>query len=86
MVWIRAHQSPTTATASTSGQLRSASVAQAFVLSLWHDVHGFGILSASVIAGGDELERVAAHVHVGDRLRDRRHVAATHSLPPIRRW
>ena len=35
----------------TSGQLRSASVAHALVLSLWHEVHGFGIFSVSVIAG-----------------------------------
>ena len=34
-----------------SGQCRSASVAQAVVLSAWHMVQGFGILYLSVIAG-----------------------------------
>lgn len=34
-----------------SGQCRSASVAQAVVLSVWQEVHGFGILYFSVMAG-----------------------------------
>ncbi len=34
-----------------SGQCRKISVAQAVVLSAWHDVQGFGILYLSVIAG-----------------------------------
>jgi len=34
-----------------SGQRRMDSVAQAVVLSAWHDVQGFGILYLSVIAG-----------------------------------
>ena len=34
-----------------SGQCRSASVAQAVVFSVWHEVHGLGILYLSVIAG-----------------------------------
>ena len=37
--------------AERSGQCRIASAAQAVVLSLWHDVHGLGILYLSVIAG-----------------------------------
>ena len=34
-----------------SGQLRSRSLAQAFDLSLWQLVHGFGIFEISVIVG-----------------------------------
>ena len=34
-----------------SGQCRKASVAQALLLSKWHEVHGFGILYFSVITG-----------------------------------
>ena len=37
--------------AERSGQCRIASAAQAVVLSAWQDVHGFGILYLSVIAG-----------------------------------
>ena len=34
-----------------SGQRRISFVAQAVVLSLWHDVHGLGILYLSVMSG-----------------------------------
>ena len=35
-----------------SGQWRIASAAHAVVLSMWQEVHGFGILYLSVMAGG----------------------------------
>ena len=38
-----------------SGHLLIASFAQAVFLSLWHDVHGFGIAYLSVISG--EMKR-----------------------------
>ena len=39
-----------------SGQLLSASVAQAVVLSVWHVVHGSGIFNRSAEAGGMNLK------------------------------
>ena len=37
--------------AEEAGQCRIASAAHAVVLSMWHDVHGFGILYLSVVEG-----------------------------------
>ena len=52
-----------------------ASAAHAVFLSMWQEVHGFGILYLSVMAGAMKSERMSAHENAGNLRLDLWHMA-----------